>query len=706
MMFGQRKPNSDQNARQRPRRGRSFRILGSMGVASLLSSLIPGLAVAAVFAASIVGNANVFSSGTLIITGTTGSGTCSSASGSINVNSAACTGSGLASTPLGPSGVTGSMTLAVAGTAAASSSQVRANSCSMQESIAGAGTDVALAYGGVNFSASGPLGGSGVGFDGSSGAFNTVSLVAGPASYSQAVWFKGTGSGSILSFTNAYSSSGATQGDHLAWVDPAGHIVAGIGTTSQQEAVSTGVFNDNTWHLLVVTVAPTGANRGLRVYVDGVLVAQNKSATAAGTFNGYWHIGWSSAISGGWADAPSGAFWAGDLSGVAIFGSALSAGAVSGLYSSASFASYSSGVLADGASNYWALNDAGTTGYTGAVPGVSGLVSLTDASGNSNTGYANGGVSLGVTGPLGGLGISDTGAGGSYVSTTNSYNNPEPGSQSIWFKTSSSGAFMGFSTQQKDTPNPVNFDRMFWVDATGHLVYSIYSAAVSGSYSEVTSPGTYNDNVWHLAVGTYGPSGQELFVDGLLVASSPTAVSAQNYTGWWHLGYAYTNTWANAPTSDYFNGSLAQAAVFPTQLTGSQVGTLYAANSPGAERSAILSLAPSSYWPLDDPVTAPACVSVLASVQVSSGASTNCVFPAGAGACPSLSSANTLASLGTRSIGRLMVGASYSITTNLGVGASLPASLNLARVLVGETYSAQAGSFMASLGYASQVVIL
>ena len=147
-----------------------------------------------------------------------------------------------------------------------------------------------------------------------------------------------------------------------------------------------------------------------------------------------------------------------------------------------------------------------------------------------------------------------------------------------------------------------NWDRQLWIDPSGHLVFGLYSPNVSGSFSEVTSIATYDNGAWHQVVATYGPAGEDLYVDGGLVASSAAGISGQNYAFYWHLGFAQTTSWPDAPASQYFNGSLAQAALYTSQLTQTQVSALYGAATTSAESTLILADSAVSYWPLTNAV--------------------------------------------------------------------------------------------------------
>ena len=75
---------------------------------------------------------------------------------------------------------------------------------------------------------------------------------------------------------------------------------------------------------------------------------------------------------------------------------------------------------------------------------------------------------------------------------------------------------------------------------------------------------------------------------------------AQNYTGWWSLGYASIANWNDVPSNYYFSGSLAQAAVIPTQLTAAQVSSLYGDTTLSSYTAGVEALSPTNYWPLND----------------------------------------------------------------------------------------------------------
>ena len=77
-------------------------------------------------------------------------------------------------------------------------------------------------------------------------------------------------------------------------------------------------------------------------------------------------------------------------------------------------------------------------------------------------------------------------------------------------------------------------------------------------------PPSYNDNQWHHVVATQGADGMKLYVDGLQVATN-AATDAASYTGYWRVG---GDRCYGGQTSNYLAGTVDEAAVYATALTG------------------------------------------------------------------------------------------------------------------------------------------
>lgn len=669
--------------------------------------LVSGGVASGSFSAQEINGSNAYSVGTLQLDGqtpdssscyTTGTGS----GGSVASNSASCSGNLLSTTELTSSGVaSATTTVSSVGKVTPSTGTLSSASCGEEAVTDGSSSasDTGLVYGGVSFgtafvsSNKSTFTSTGITLNGSTGSYiGTVSSFANPETFSIVAWVKTTTSsgGAIIGFTNQQSNGGSNY-DRLLWVDNSGYVVFGVYTGSVEEITSTAKVNNGSWHLVVATLSSSG----MFLYVDGNSAVSNTSVTSAQSYTGWWHLGWSP--HSGWTDPPTSDYLNGSLAEVAVFPTALSSSKVSTLWGSTSASSYASSIASNSPSAYWPLDDTGSSPYTGEVPALSSSTTAADVSGNANTGTLEGGVALGAAGPLNDTGISLTGASGTYVETTTSYADPSPLTELIWFKAPTSGAagsLMGFTTSQTDAA-PSSWDRQLWIDQTGHIVYGVYN----GSVQEVTSPSTYTDGKWHFVVASVGSSGEQLWIDGTEVASSSSVTSAQNYTGWWHLGFSYAASgWTNGPSSDYWNGSLAKAAVIPSQLSATQIATLSGAATSAAFASDVLALSPTAFWPLDDGSSV--CSRVLADVQATVGSSVSCLFPAGSGACASTPPATALLSALSSTSVPVPTSSSLSLLVRMTLSAASPAGVVGLHVLVDLALAVSRSSWSATLTYA------
>ena len=269
------------------------------------------------------------------------------------------------------------------------------------------------------------------------------------------------------------------------------------------------------------------------------------------------------------------------------------------------------------------------SGAAGLTTGGCGVQELADDAGavadvssaGTNTGVAEGGVTPGVAGPST---FSDSPSAASfdgstgYIETNTSYTGPQTFSLALWFKASTPGVpLMGFGNTA--TLSPSSYDRMLWLDGSGHIIFGVYPGSTRTFSSGSTNSTNYADRSWHQVVVTVAPvtstTGTVLiYVDGALVAGSSqdevitSSQPAQAYTGYWHIGEAQTNSTGWHPGTNYpfFRGSLADVATFPTALSSSQVSALSGATTQVSERATILGDSPTSYWPLQQTQADPA----------------------------------------------------------------------------------------------------
>ena len=118
-------------------------------------------------------------------------------------------------------------------------------------------------------------------------------------------------------------------------------------------------------------------------------------------------------------------------------------------------------------------------------------------------------------------------------------------------------------------------DRHLYLDNAGHVLFGV---SPGGTKKTITTTTTYNDGSWHLADATLSAAGMTLYLDGHLAASDSTTTTANNFSGYWRVGYDTLSGWTGAPTSNFFAGSLADAAVYTTALTASQIAGHFTAS--------------------------------------------------------------------------------------------------------------------------------
>ena len=355
------------------RRCRLPAVLGTTVLAAVVLTT-GGLAWAALGGA-VADSAGAFSSGTMLLEGTTSSSvTCTSSStvAPIVSNSATCPGSPLPAGTLTTVPSVAASTLSDPGTTSATTTTIAAPSCGVAQLTDSESQDTGLAMGGVTYGQAGPITGTGVAFDGSSGWFESTSPYASPSSFTLLSWFKAgpAATGTIFSVSNAQFDSGATTSDLNLWINPAGQLVWGVvtlgalGVQVPSEITSSSAVTDGNWHLAAATFSGLSST----LYVDGTSEGSVLSITGIGSTSGYPSIGWGPEGSTGWSGAPTSAFFGGTLSMVSLSPSAASAAQIATLAGESTASAYESALGSAAApSENWQMADSGTTPFTGAV---------------------------------------------------------------------------------------------------------------------------------------------------------------------------------------------------------------------------------------------------------------------------------------------------------------------------------------------------
>ncbi len=173
-----------------------------------------------------------------------------------------------------------------------------------------------------------------------------------------------------------------------------------------------------------------------------------------------------------------------------------------------------------------------------------------------------------------------------------------------WFRTTSSqgGKIVGFG--DRATGASSSYDRHIYLSGSGVVTFGNYP----GQVRVVQSGAGYNDGQWHHVVGSLGPDGMTLWLDGVRIGTRADTTSAQSYSGYWRIGGDNIGSWPNV-NSHYLNGTIADVAVYDRVLSraevdGHIVASGRASTMPSAPAdaygAAVFERDPTLYWRLGE----------------------------------------------------------------------------------------------------------
>jgi hypothetical protein len=145
--------------------------------------------------------------------------------------------------------------------------------------------------------------------------------------FTVALWFKGESGGKLIGFEQNQRGRSQNHDRHLYMGDD-GRLHFGI-WTGRFQFVSTPTptsYNDGQWH----HAAGTLSANGLRLFIDGDLIAQDPAAVAAVPYQGYWRVG--NGTIARWPEAPASGSFTGTLDEIRIYDRALGRAAIRALY--------------------------------------------------------------------------------------------------------------------------------------------------------------------------------------------------------------------------------------------------------------------------------------------------------------------------------------------------------------------------------------
>ncbi len=223
----------------------------------------------------------------------------------------------------------------------------------------------------------------------------------------------------------------------------------------------------------------------------------------------------------------------------------------------------------------------GAGGAGGSSTGGTGGSSLNanGGTGGSQVSGGTGGTGGIVSGAAGGAPISAAANFGNcldfdgtdeWVSSANSYSNPQTFTTELWFKTTttSGGLLIGFGNSQTGTST--SYDRRIWLSNSGNVYCGVYAGLILGVQT-VNSSGTYNDGEWHHVAMVHDSGGFELFVDGISQGTNANP-SQDTFTGYWRLaGTTVWSGWSPAPTNNYYVGQIDEVRFWQEARTTCQL---------------------------------------------------------------------------------------------------------------------------------------
>ncbi|WP_439591356.1 PKD domain-containing protein [Microbacterium sp.] len=230
--------------------------------------------------------------------------------------------------------------------------------------------------------------------------------------------------------------------------------------------------------------------------------------------------------------------------------------------SSTSSAAYNLSVSRDRPSHYWPLGEQSDT--NGADCASTNDLTVRSATRNVN------GPNLATASKA----TQFSGSSSSYASPGSSETGANTLSVEAWFKTSSTsgGKIVGFGNAA--TGGSSSYDRQLYIDGSGRVSFGLYQ----GSNRTLSSATGFNNNQWHHVVGTVGPVGMNLFVDGKLAASRADTTGGRALTGFWRIGGDNISGWTNNPSSSYLNGAISDVAIYSAPLSPTQVNAHWMAS--------------------------------------------------------------------------------------------------------------------------------
>ncbi len=187
-----------------------------------------------------------------------------------------------------------------------------------------------------------------------------------------------------------------------------------------------------------------------------------------------------------------------------------------------------------------------------------------------------------------------------YLYDPNVYNfntNLAPYSVSLWFKTTTNGYSGGgvlAAIINAATGENGSHDHNLIIDNGGRLAFGIWTGSATMVATNPAGP-FYNDAKWHHVVATIASNNNlKLYVDGTLQSTNTNTTAPSVGTTWFQRIGDNANVWLNVvpggtygtalagPATTSFPGSIDDVTIYSSELTATQVSTLYGTTLAGA----------------------------------------------------------------------------------------------------------------------------
>jgi hypothetical protein len=140
----------------------------------------------------------------------------------------------------------------------------------------------------------------------------------------------------------------------------------------------------------------------------------------------------------------------------------------------------------------------------------------------------------------------------------------------MWFETTTDEG--GYLTSFAN-PTLSDDDHQVWMTDSGQI--GVGDEGTKGLSNVSTQ--SYNDGNWHYVVAVASSKTISLYVDGQLVAEG-RSTSKDSFTGSWLVGNGTSSNSENAPSSNYFAGTISDVAFSDTALGSSLIMSQYEAS--------------------------------------------------------------------------------------------------------------------------------